>query len=446
MTLAKTPLRSLALGLWPEIHRPDRFGVLDPDMAGVYVVDMTKTTKRVRLGAMAFGLAALLILAAACSSGVRDEQSSNDANRGAASGTAAWPGPAGCENSPTNLDQYAMFGARGYPNCNININAYCNDAVSFYGLPDISLCFALTNKTKKFTAPDTLGSKFPLTLSNAYCESYRQSGSVDSGYLDDQGLCTSTSGYRGSIRVYSTGSVFPNQARLLNPNPFMETAAVQFMPHRQSTGPAVRIFVSSLMAPYNSSQKAAQPEAESPFSGTNGGNCDTQGEYLSCRLTNTIESKSWNPRGNFDISNYPLRMQVKNSSGRPMRLTSGGNGTAGSGLLIDPVSLKAVTEIPSGETAFIGGYLKANVSDEEMSWTGSYCIEQLSGACVNVDVTFKLKFTSDKDAANPSARNYANASTCIVDARSAATTYKCNTPSFNNSVESPLLTANITNF
>jgi len=413
--------------------------------AGVYVVDMT-TTKRIRLGALAIGLTALLVLAAACSSGVRDAQNESDVSRGAAVGNAGWPGPGGCESAQPDLSEYAKFGARGYPYCNINIGAYCNDAVSFYGLPDISLCFALTNKTKRFTGPDTLGSKFPLTLSNAYCESYRQSGSADDGYLDDKGLCTSTSGYRGSIRVYTTGSVFPNQARLLNPNPFMETAAVQFMPHRQSTGPAVRIFVSSLMAPYDVSQKAAQPEAESPFSGTNGGNCDRQGEYLSCRLTNTIESKSWNPRGNFDIGNYPLRMQIKNSSGRPMRLTSGGNGTPGSGLLIDPISLKAVTEIPAGETAYVGGYLKAGVSDEEMSWTGSYCIEQLSGSCVNVDVTFKLKFASDKDAANSSARNYANASTCIVDARSAATTYKCNTPSFNNSVESPLLTANVTNF
>lgn len=345
-------------------------------------------------------------------------------------------------NGPS-LSQYAMFGARGYPNCNINVAAYCNDAVSFYGLPDISLCFALTNRTKKFTAPDTLGAKFPLTLSDAWCVSYRQTGSADDGKLDDLGLCSDVSGYRGSIRVYTTGNVFPNQARMLNPNPFMETAAVQFMPHRQSTGPAVRIFVSSLMAPFNATQQAAQPDAESPFAGSNGGNCDTQGEYLSCRLTNSIPPKSWNPRGNFDIGNYPIRLQVKNSSGRPMRLLGS---SAGSGLLIDPVALGSVDAIPAGGTAYVGGYLKANSSDAEMSWTGSYCIEQLAGGCVNVDVTFKLKFTSDKDALNPQARNYSNGSTCIVESRTAATTYKCNTPTYNNSVESPLITANITNF
>lgn len=389
-----------------------------------------------------------MVVAAACSDGVRDSQRTSategrSASTGMGNGTSiAWPSPQGCMDGPS-LAQYAMFGARGYSNCNVNVGAYCNDAVSFYGLPDISLCFALSNRTKKFTAPDTLGSKFPLTLSDAWCVSYRQTGSVDDGYLDDLGLCSDASGYRGSIRVYTTGDVFPGQARMLNPNPFMETAAVQFMPHRQSTGPAVRIFVSSLMAPFNTTQQAAQPDAESPFSGTNGANCDTQGEYLSCRLTNVVQKSSWNPRNTFDIGNYPLRLQVKNSSGRPMRLLSS---SAGSGLLIDPVALGSVEAIPAGGTGFIGGYLKANASDAEMSWTGSYCIEQVSGSCVSVDVTFKLKFTSDKDATNPQARNYSNVSTCIVESRSAAATFKCNTPTYNNSVESPLITANITNF
>lgn len=392
---------------------------------------------------LAIGLVAVLLGAAACSDGVRDAQTSiATEGRSASADSAAWPGPIGCQNG-ADLSQYAMFGARGYPNCNINIGAYCNDAVQFYGLPDISLCFALFNKTKKFTAPDTLGSKFPLTLSDAWCVSYRQTGDADKGYLDDQGLCSPVDGYRGSVRVYATGNVFPNQARMLNPNPFMESAAVQFMPHRQSTGPAVRIFVSSLMAPFSSTQQAAQPDAQSPFNGSNTGNCDTQGEYLSCRMTNTVQASSWNPRNNFDISNYPLRLQIKNSSGRPMRLLSS---SAGSGLLVDPVALGSVDAIPSGGTAYVGGYLKANATDAEMSWTGSYCIEQAAGGCVNVDVTFKLKFTSDKDALNPQARNYSNVSTCIVESRSAAATYKCNTPTYNNSVESPLITANVTNF
>ena len=413
----------------------------------VYVVDMTRTKKISRL-LVAFGFAAVMVVAAACSDGARDAQrNSPTEERSASSGmgegvSTAWPSPQGCMNGPS-LAQYAMFGARGYSNCNVNVGAYCNDAVSFYGLPDISLCFALNNKTKKFTAPDTLGSKFPLTLSDAWCVSYRQTGSADDGYLDDLGLCSDASGYRGSIRVYTTGDVFPNQPRMLNPNPFMETAAVQFMPHRQSTGPAVRIFVSSLMAPFNATQQAAQPDAVSPFSGTNGANCDTQGEYLSCRLTNEVQKSSWNPRNTFDIGNYPLRLQVKNSSGRPMRLL---NSSVGSGLLIDPVAMGSVESIPAGGTAYIGGYLKANASDAEMSWTGSYCIEQLSGVCYNIEVAFKLKFASDKDALNPQARNYSNASICISEQRTNAVKYVCNTPTYNNSVESPLITANITSF
>ena len=406
------------------------------------------TTKRARHGAMAIGLASLLLLAAACSDGVRDAQKSSDSGRNAAAASAAWPGPEGCQEQQPLIDQYAMHEARGYPYCNVNVDKWCNTAVDFSNLADIGLCFALTNKTRKFTAPDTLGSKFPLTISDAYCVPWRQSGSAEQGYLDDKGLCTDTSGYLGNPRVYALNSLpeFANQARLLNPNPFMETAAIQFAPHRQSTGPRVRLFLNSTMKPFTSGQEGASPFAESPFSGTNGGVCDAQGQYLWCRLTNSISASSWNPRGNFDIGNYPLRLQIKNSSGQVMKLTGGGNGNPGSGFLIDDVALGGVTEIPNGGTAYVGGYLVANSTTSEMSWTGSYCIQTLSAGCVNVDVTFRLKFAADKDAANSSARNYANVSTCVVENRSAAATYKCNTPTYNNSVESPLITANITNF
>ncbi len=412
--------------------------MLDPGSAHVYGVDMNSRARRF----LPLLLAGVLLVGVACSDGVRD--AAKGPSRGASGGSEAWPGPAGCETQTPNLSQYAEHGARGYPYCNVNVDKWCNDAVSFYGLPDIGLCFALTNKTRRFTAPDTLGSKFPLTITNAYCESYRQSGSPNDGYLDDQGLCTSTTDYRGSVRVYTLNSLdaFDDQARLLNPNPFMETAAVQFMPHRQSTGPRIRLFVNSKMAPFSTTQAAASPFAEAPFVGTNGGDCDAQGRFISCRLTSSIPTKAWSPKAYYDLGTYPLRLQIKNSSGRPMTLRSE---SAGSGFLLDPVARGSVESIPSGGTAYVGGYLEANSSTSEMSWTGSYCIDAPAG-CINVDVTFRLKFTSDKDALDSTARNYSNVSTCIVENRTAVATYKCNTPTYNNSVESPLLTANITNF
>ncbi len=437
MTPGRTP--TLCLGPVRFVEFAD-LTVLAGQGLHVYIVDMKRMGTR-RRGALALGLIALLVLATACSDGVRDADRTS-VERGASSGSA-WSGAAGCEAQTPNLAQYAMYGSRGYPYCSVNVLAYCNEAGN-YGvqLPDITLCFALTNKTRKFTAPDTLSSKFPLTLTNAYCESYRQSGSSDKGYLDDQGLCSSTGGYRGSVRVYNSDELFKDQPRLLNPNPFMETAAVQFMPHRQSTGPDVRIFVSSLMAPFSDRQSAAQAEAVAPFSGSNEFRECAQGEYLSCRLTRGFGAKEWNPRAYIDIGNYPIRLQIRNSSGRPMRLLSS---SAGSGLLIDPVALGSVDNIPAGGTAYVGGYLAANSSSAEMSWTGSYCIETLTG-CVGVTVTFRLKFASDKDALDPNSRNYTNVSTCIPENDRAQVTYKCDTPTWNNSVESPVVTANVRNF
>jgi len=397
-----------------------------------------KTRKHVLLPLM---LSAILIVGVACSSGIRDAERSS-VDRGASGSSAGWLGPAGCESQTPSVAQYADHVARGYPYCNIAVNQWCNDAVSFYGLPDIGLCFVLENKTKKFTAPGRLDSSVPLTVVDAWCVPYRQTGNPDDGYLDDQGLCTNADYYRGSPRVYTTGSVFPQQARLLNPNPFMGTAAIQFMPHRQSTGPRVRLFVNSLMPPFNANQASAEPFGESPFSGTNGGDCDTQGRYFSCDVVGSIDTKSWNPKITYALGNYPLRLQITNSTGRPMTLQ---NQNVGSGLLLDPVALASVESIPAGGTAYIGGYLQANSSTAEMSWTGSYCIGALTG-CVKADVTFRLKFVSDKEAVDSGARSYSNVSTCIIDNGTPSVTFKCNTPTWNNSVESPLITANVTNF
>lgn len=387
----------------------------------------------------------MVVSGAACSDGLRDA-ARTDSERGA-SGVDTWNDPAGCatpdaERRP-DVSVYAMHGARGYPYCNIDLDEWCRPA-DYKNLSNISFCFELTNRTRKFTAPDILGSRFPLTLSQAYCNSYRDAGDAEKGYLDDKGLCREMSGYRGNPRVYGLGSAFPNQARLLNPNPFMETGAIQFAPSVILAGLSNRLFVNSSMAPFTTGQPGAEPYGYSPYNiGSNAGDCDTQGRYLWCRLTSPVTPKTYDTRASFEIGNYPLRLQIKNSSGRPMKLRSS---SAGTGFLVDPVAVGSVEDLPAGGTAYIGGYLVANTSEAAMSWTGSYCIETIAGTCVDVEVTFQLKFTVDKDAVDPKARNYTNTSTCLIDNRSATTTYKCNTPSFNNSVESPVLTANVTSF
>ena len=232
-------------------------------------------------------VAAVLLVAAACSDGVRDSARESGGNRNASTIEPEAPActiASGAINTQPgqvstkvvdSLKQYAAFGARGNPNCDVVLSDWCRSTAN-YGvqLPDIAMCMVFDNKASRFTSPDTLGANFPLTAVGAFCVPYRQSGLASQGYLDDRGLCTDTSGYRGSVRVYNTAETgYGDQARLLYPNPFLGVGAIQFMPNRQSTGPYVQVQVNSTMAPLSESQAPARPAAQSPFSGSNWQGC-----------------------------------------------------------------------------------------------------------------------------------------------------------------------------
>ena len=405
-------------------------------------------SRRPLLGS-ALVLAALLVGAAACSDGIRDSAKENGGSRNASSGMTCSVASGAIDTSPTQspttpvpaLEQDAAFGARGNPNCNVSLADWCLPNAS-YGvqLPDIAMCMIFTNKAARFTSPDTLGANFPLTASGAFCESYRDAGSPNQGYLDDLGLCTSTSGYRGSVRVYNTkGTAYGDVPRLLYPNPFLGVGAIQFMPHRQSTGPYVQVAINTRMAPLSAGSAPARPAAQPPFSGSNWQACEGEGTWLTCRSEGGLAPSAWSPEMRYEIGTRPIKLRITNSTTRTNRMTSS---YAGRGILVDPNGVGTSKSTPgsidvltANATAYVGGYLAIEDGSAEKSWTGQFEIQTLSGVSVPVTVTFKLSFDGMK-----------NESTCIVDNRTATSTFKCNTPTFNNSPDMPILSANITDF
>lgn len=313
-----------------------------------------------------------------------------------------------------------------------DLNEFCapprdgSGASGFTYVRNIVTCFILQNETKTFSAPNRLDSKTPLTVTRAFC-----SGKTD--------VCINETGYYGDIRTEGLGDTYG--WRSLTPNPFTGLAAMQFMPNKIWQGTMNRIFVNSSSAPFTLQQTAAQPEFENPSSGTNGGNCYTQGSFIGC----TLDNGSWQTSGTEQRPRYtfftkPMRITINNNSGSPM--SSSSPASPGRGFLLDPVALANVESIPTGGQAFIGGYRSTNSNDEQ-SWTASYCVDYkptgstAAPSCIPVDITVKLAYVDNK---------WVNQSQCVVNARSIAVAIKCDQPTMNDSDSDRIVTINVKNF
>lgn len=313
-----------------------------------------------------------------------------------------------------------------------DLNEFCasprddDGASGFRYVRNIVTCFILENQTKKFSAPNKLDSKVPLTVTKAFC-----SGSTNP--------CVNETGYYGDIRTEGIGKVYG--WRDLTPNPFTGIAAMQFMPNKIWQGTSNRVFINSRELPFTLQQTGAQPEFTNPSSGTNGGNCSTQGSFIGC----TLDQGSWQKDGTEQRPRYtfftkPMRITINNNSGSPMSLSS--PASPGRGFLVDPVAQGNVEAIATGGQAFIGGYRSTNSNDEQ-SWTASYCVDykpissSAAPTCIPVDITVKVAWVENK---------WVNQSQCVVNARTAAVTIKCDTPTMNDSDTDRIVSVNIKNF
>jgi hypothetical protein len=313
-----------------------------------------------------------------------------------------------------------------------DLNEFCapprdsNEKPGFEWVRNIVTCFVLQNETKTFSAPNKLDEKTPLTVTRAFC-----SGSTD--------VCVNETGYYGDIRTEGLGKTYG--WRSLTPNPFTGLAAMQFMPNKIWQGAINRIFVTSSSAPFSLQQTAAQPYFYNPSSGSNDGNCDTQGSFIGCSL----DGGSWQRDGTEQRPRYtfftkPMRITINNNSGSPM--TASSQASPGRGFLLDPVAQANLESIPTGGQAFIGGYRSTNSNDEQ-SWTASYCVDYkptgstAAPTCIPVDITVKLAYIDNK---------WVNQSQCVVNARTAAVTIKCDQPTMNDSDTDRIVTINVKNF
>lgn len=451
----------------------------------VYIVDMTRFNRKPRklLGLIGIGLA-VVVLGTACSDGVIDsERSSGD--RSATTSIQCVPAVGAPDASAAQdalvtvaaQEQYASFGARGNPNCDVSVDDWCLQYVN-YGvqLQQIAMCMVFQNKARKFTGPGQLNGTFPLTAVRAYCVDYAQEGLASEGYLNDLGLCDNTmSGYRGSVRVYNTENTkYGDRARLLYPNPFYGVGAMQFMPWRQSTGTANQVQINSKMAPLNESQAPARPAAYSPYSGSNSQDCEGQGAWLYCKVLPGLQPKTWVSKALFDIGNFPVQFQFTNNTPYDMRLK---NSASGPGFLLDPAGFGVIKPtnpnptttttspfgppttspttrcelkpgelscVPPAATAYIGGYLTVSSTTDEMSWTGNFVLDTVVNGTYYeypVSVTFLLKLTKDKDAFDVNIRSYTSASTCNAKSPVVQISLKCDQPVFNNSAANPIVSS-----
>ncbi len=366
------------------------------------------TRRRRRFAALAL-VAAIGLIATACSGG------SDTAQRSAAAAdidTTGFANPIGDPNTSTDPAKWCLRPQDS------------DGAEGFYWVRNITLCNVMTNLTRKFTAPGVLDGRFPLGVTKALCsysdETCKSEGGPYYGAIRSEGVDASNVEMKGDRNTY--------------PNPFLGTAAVQFMPNKIWQGTTTRTYVGSNMAPYSLSQQQAELFGELPTTGTNYYNC-TNGEYITCRITggNTQDS---NVRVRWSLGNLPLQIQVNNNSGRTM--TQQSDPVQGSGFLIDAAgtsSQEALRTIPTGRSVFVGGYRNAR-SDAGHSWTANYCIDSLAG-CVPVAITVQLVKESDK---------WVSKSTCVVSPRTGTTTYKCNTPTVNESDDYRQAVVNITDF
>ena len=314
----------------------------------------------------------------------------------------------------------------------LDLNEFCaapkdnSGASGFLNVGNIVTCFVLINKAERFSGPNALGWRVPLTINKAACGINKYP-------------CQNMTGYYGEMRSEGQGNVYG--VRTLTPDPFTDMGAMQFQPSKIWQGTTNRLWVESNSAPFTLEQTAAQPEFSNPYSASNSGDCNTQGSFIGCSL----DAGSWQTDGKemrprYTFFTKPMRITINNNTGMSMSLAS--TPSTGRGFLLDPVAMQNVESIPTGSRAFVGGYRSTNSPDEQ-SWTASYCIDYkpngstAAPVCVPVDITIKVALVDGK---------WVNQSQCNPQSRSAAVTYKCDVPTMNDSDSDRIVTVNIKNF
>lgn len=240
----------------------------------------------------------------------------------------------------------------------------------FVGLYTTSqmICFVLRNNTIRLTAVPNVSAKFPLTVARYYAANGNESlgGRVSNDH-------------DGSIAVTDSQSwdCGATCAGRLTPNPFVDSAIMQFQSWNTWRGAKAALVLSSEVSPMGGVQRGVQLEYDSPkWSKTNYSECQN-GDYFSCREV-SIPASDGRSTPVYEISTRPMDITLNFVGSPNFTLVRQGDPVT-SGFMLDPaVESAGARRIKPGERARYGGY--RSVGDQAVaSFQVTYVVGNAEG-------------------------------------------------------------------
>lgn len=353
-------------------------------------------------------VAAVGLLATACSAGVRDatrEQERTARNASVSSG--------------------------------YTIDEWCPNADwGSFTVSRITVCTVLENRTRRFTAPDQapIAATVPLILVRALCSS-------------STSPCVSTSDYYGAVRPDSWTQSGPNADRNLQPNPIVDTSYMQFMPNKIFQGVTVGLVLAADSAPFNRDEQGPQTYFTTPDNGAWNAysRCERQGTWIGCEEAGGWSYADYNPRPKYVLFNRTMRIRVVNQTEND--LVELHSWSAGRGFKVDPKAISGISLLKAKSTGYLGGYLTTSGSGAAESWTASYCIAPTKSdpnstttsttidlaSCTRADISVLVKAQDGSDV---------NESSCQISNMTFAT-FRCEKPAVSGTPEDRIVTINV---
>jgi hypothetical protein len=288
------------------------------------------------------------------------------------------------------------------------------------------ICFVLRNNTLRLTSTPNITAKFPLTVARFFSANPntalggRQDNNAD-----------------GSLAVTSSqnwDNCGADCAGRLTPNPFTESAIMQFQSWSTWRGAKARIQVSSEVSPMGGVQRPAEMEYDAPkWSNTNYSQC-INGDYFTCREI-SIPDGGGRSKPVYEVGTRPMDITLSFQGGANYTLVRRGEPIT-SGLLLDPaLNSGNVTRIKANDRARYAGY--RSVGDQSTaSFLATYVVGNADGitdraTCESGAVrvlgcgsTITVEMALDKDG-KPT-----TTSRCVAINLTSQTRFSCRTPTF----------------
>jgi hypothetical protein len=307
----------------------------------------------------------------------------------------------------------------------------------FQGLYETNqmVCFVLRNNTVRLTSTPGITAKFPLTVARFFSANNNNALGGRWDTSADGSLAVTSSQDFDDCGVTCAGR--------LTPNPFTETAIMQFQNSSGWRGVKARIQVSSEVSPMGGVQRAAEMEYDSPkWSNTNYSRCDN-GDYFTCREI-SIPAGGGRSKPVYEVGTRPMDITLSFVGGANYTLVRRGEPIT-SGLLLDnALNSGNVTRLKANERARYAGY--RSVGDQSTaSFLATYVVGNADGitdrtVCEGGAVrvlgcgsTITLELALDKEGKTT------GSSRCVAINLTSQTRFSCRTPTFTGTNDGVIL-------